>query len=360
MINHNNKKKFLFIDRDGTLVKEPQLDFQIDSIEKISFELDVFSSLIKLKKLGYRFIMVTNQDGLGTLNFSFESFMIPHNFILKIFKSQEIFFDQIFICPHYLKDNCQCRKPKLGLLMPWLNMIEWDKDNSYVIGDRKTDMQLADNLGIDGLQYEKHHLGWKQIISTIITNNRHAKISRVTQETNITVEVWLNKQGQSNIQTGINFFNHMLDQISTHGGFSMHILAKGDLHIDDHHTIEDIGIVLGEALLKALGDKIGINRFGFTLPMDESLSSCILDISNRPYFKFIGKFNYQKVGDFSTSMVEHFFRSLCYSMRCTIHLTADGSNDHHIIESLFKVFGRTLRQAIQLNGNILPSSKGIL
>ncbi|WP_367679659.1 bifunctional histidinol-phosphatase/imidazoleglycerol-phosphate dehydratase HisB [Buchnera aphidicola] len=359
-MNNNSKKKILFIDRDGTLVSEPNDNFQIDAINKIIFQPDVFVSLTKLKKFGYSFIMITNQDGLGTLDFPFDTFMESHNFILKIFQSQNIKFDEVLICPHYITDNCQCRKPKLGLVQPWLNMTEFDKKNSYVIGDRETDIELAMNMDISGIKYGENNLGWLDIASKIIEVDRYAKVYRLTKETEITVQVWLNQEGKSNIQTGINFFNHMLEQISIHGGFSMNILAKGDLHIDDHHTVEDIGIALGEALLQAIGDKKGIGRFGFTLPMDESISSCILDFSNRPYLNFIGSFHYQKIGDFNTDMVEHFFRSLSCSMCSTIHLKVVGKNDHHAIESLFKAFGRAIRQAIKLEGNMLPSSKGIL
>ncbi|XRX42541.1 MAG: bifunctional histidinol-phosphatase/imidazoleglycerol-phosphate dehydratase HisB [Buchnera aphidicola (Eriosoma harunire)] len=356
----NSNKKFLFIDRDGTLVDEPSVNYQIDKIDKIQFKPDVFYSLLSLKDIGYRFIMITNQDGLGTEEFTLESFKLSHDFILRVFRSQGIDFDDILICPHKVIDNCTCRKPKIGLVTPWLNMVGFDKKNSYVIGDRDTDLELASNMGIIGLKYGKNNLDWSQIAFKIIHNSRYSKIHRVTKETDIIVEVCLNLEKKYNISTGINFFDHMLEQIPIHSGCSVDILSKGDLHVDDHHIIEDTGIALGSALYEALGDRIGIQRFGCTLPMDESISSCILDLSNRPYFSFVGEFCYQKVSDFSTIMVEHFFRSLCYAMHSTMHITVQGRNDHHAIESIFKAFARTLRQAIKLDGRTLPSSKGML
>jgi len=353
-------EKLLFIDRDGTLISESKTNYQIDSIEKIEFEPKVIKSLISLKKYGYKFIMITNQDGLGTSNFPYSSFDIPHKFMLKVFESQGIVFDKILICPHTVEDHCSCRKPKLEMVRPWLNNETIRKKVSYVIGDRKTDIELAENMGINGILYNRRNLNWSQIVSKITKNNRYAKIFRQTKETKIIVEVWLDKKNSSIINTGLMFFNHMLEQISVHSGITMKIIAQGDIYIDDHHTIEDTGICLGQSLLEALGDKIGINRYGFTLPMDDSQATCVLDISGRPYLDFKAQFKNKKIGDMNTEMVEHFFYSLSYSMKSTIHISSSGKNDHHQIESIFKVFGRVLKEAIRVEGNQLLSSKGIL
>ncbi|MCU4137109.1 bifunctional histidinol-phosphatase/imidazoleglycerol-phosphate dehydratase HisB [Buchnera aphidicola (Sitobion miscanthi)] len=352
------KNKILFIDRDGTLIDEPFNTRQVDSMNKLVFKKNVISSLRKLIAMDYKLIMVTNQDGLGSKNFLFEDFNVPHTFMLKIFHSEGIIFDDILICPHFLDDNCTCRKPKINMIKPWLNKI--DRKSSYVIGDRDTDMELSENLKIKGIQYKEDVCSWIDIEKYIIKYNRHSEIFRETKETKVHIQVWLDLEEKSKINTGIKFFDHMLEQLSVHSGICMSIHTEGDLYIDDHHTIEDTGIVLGEALLKALGQKNGLGRFGFYLPMDESKSNCIMDISNRPYLNFKANFNHKMVGDLNTDMVEHFFYSLCYSMKITLHLYAEGKNDHHCIESLFKVFGRTLRQAIKIEGNVLPTSKGIL
>ncbi|CAL4042322.1 bifunctional histidinol-phosphatase/imidazoleglycerol-phosphate dehydratase HisB [Buchnera aphidicola] len=353
-------EKFLFIDRDGTLIAEPKTNYQIDSIEKIEFEPQVIYSLIKLSKYGYRLIMITNQDGLGTSSFPYNSFKTPHTFMLKVLKSQGIIFDSVLICPHNLKDNCSCRKPKIKMVQPWINNNSLNKEMSYVIGDRKTDIELANNMGINGILYNRKYLNWSKIVKKIIENNRFAKVSRKTKETEINVEVWLDKKKISVINTGLMFFNHMLEQIAIHSGITMNITAKGDISIDDHHTIEDTGICLGRSLLEALGNKIGINRYGFSLPMDESSATCLLDISGRPYLKFKAQFKNKLVGDMNTEMVEHFFYSLSYAMKSTIHIISLGKNDHHQIESIFKVFGRVLKEAIRIDGDQLLSSKGIL
>ncbi|QCI20257.1 bifunctional histidinol-phosphatase/imidazoleglycerol-phosphate dehydratase HisB [Buchnera aphidicola (Brachycaudus cardui)] len=352
------KNKILFIDRDGTLIEEPSDTYQVDSISKLVFKKNVISSLRKLIKLKYKLIMVTNQDGLGSEKFPLIDFNIPHFFMLNIFRTEGIIFDDILICPHFLEDNCMCRKPKIKMIEPWLSKI--DKEHSYVIGDRDTDITLSKNIQVKGIQYKENKCDWTDITQKIIKTNRCAEISRITKETNIYIKVYLDLEETSKINTGIKFFDHMLEQLAVHSGICMHIFVKGDLHIDDHHTVEDTGIVLGEALLQSLGKKNGLCRFGFYLPMDESRSNCIIDLSNRPYLKFQAKFNHQMVGDLNTSMIEHFFYSLCYSMKITLHLFAEGQNDHHCAESLFKVFGRALRQAIKIEGNMLPTSKGIL
>jgi imidazoleglycerol-phosphate dehydratase/histidinol-phosphatase len=353
-------ERILFIDRDGTLIEEPH-DKQVDSLAKLRLAAGVIPALLDLARAGYRFVLVSNQDGLGTASFPAEDFQAPQDFMREIFASQGIEFDAEFFCPHFPADDCDCRKPRTGLLTQFLAGREIDKANSFVIGDRQTDLDLAANLGIEGIRiHGDAGETWPAIAARLARPERIARVTRRTKETDISVTVNLDRETPVSISTGIGFFDHMLEQVARHGGFALELTCQGDLTVDEHHTVEDCALALGAALRQALGDKRGIGRYGFVLPMDEAEAHVSIDLSARPYLVFEGKFARERVGELPIELVPHFFRSLADSLGAAIHIRVTGENTHHMVESCFKGVGRALRQAIRVEGAELPSSKGTL
>ena len=353
----------LFVDRDGTLIEEPA-DFQIDRYEKLRFVPGVIPALLRLRDAGYQFVMVTNQDGLGTETFPQQDFDGPHALMLQVFQSQGIVFRDILIDRSLPAEGLPTRKPGVGLALPYLQDRTIDWARSAMVGDRETDDAFAGNLGIRAFRLRTPQFGgqwdWAGIAHVLANAPRAARVVRNTKETQIQVEVDLDRAGEPQVATGLGFFDHMLEQLGKHGGFAMSLRCDGDLRIDEHHTVEDSALALGQALREALGDKRGIGRYGFTLPMDESLASAALDFSGRPYLVFDGSFARERVGELPTELVPHFFRSLCESAGLNLNLQVRGDNDHHKVEACFKATARALRQAIRREGSELPSTKGLL
>ena len=351
--------KILFIDRDGVLIEEPA-DEQIDSYEKFHLIDGVIPALLRLRDAGFEFVMVSNQDGLGTASFPREHFEGPQALLLQILASQGIKFREILIDEHFPSDNSPNRKPGIGLALHYLRDRSIDLDASAMVGDRDSDGQFAGNLGVRFFRFGAGGHSWREIAHALADAPRTASVERVTKETRIRVEVDLDRIADPLVATGHGFFDHMLEQLGKHGGFALQVSCAGDLHIDEHHTVEDCALALGAALKQALGDKRGIGRYGFTLPMDETQASATLDLSGRPYFVFDGQFPRESVGDLATELVPHFFRSLCEAAGLNLHLSVRGDNAHHMVEACFKVVARALRQAISRQGSELPSTKGVL
>jgi imidazoleglycerol-phosphate dehydratase/histidinol-phosphatase len=377
-------KKVLFIDRDGTIVLEPE-NYQLDALEKVEFYPKAFQYLAKIaNELDYELAMVTNQDGLGTDSFPEDTFWPTQNFILKAFENEGILFDDIFIDRSFPEDNAPTRKPRTGMLTKYLNNPEYDLANSFVLGDRLTDIELAKNLGAkaifindnDGIgtneiSSKREELdetiilqtkSWKEIYEFLKLEARSASITRKTNETDIFIDLNLDGTGKSKIETGIAFFDHMLDQIARHGQMDLEILVKGDLEVDEHHTIEDTAIALGEVFAKALGNKLGIERYGFCLPMDDCLAQVAIDFGGRNWLVWETEFKREMVGKMPTEMFYHFFKSFSDGAKANINIKAEGTNEHHKIEAIFKAFAKAIKVAVKRDTEkmILPSTKGML
>ena len=363
------KKKALFIDRDGTLVIEPPIDYQIDSLDKLEFYPGVFQWLSKIaKELDYELVMVTNQDGMGTDLFPEEQFWPAQNKIIQAFKNEGVLFSEVLIDRSLPEDCAPTRKPGIGMLNKYI-YGNYDLGNSFVIGDRETDIELAENLQCKSVFLGKSTsrattlktTSWEQIYTHLKSRPRVSTILRSTSETNIKLELNLDGSGKSNISTGLFFFDHMLEQITQHGNLDLYIKVSGDLHVDEHHTIEDVGLALGEAFLGAMGSKKGIERYGFLLPMDDCLAQVAIDFGGRPYLVWDVQFIREKIGDVPTEMFAHFFRSFTETAKCNLNIKAEGSNEHHKIESIFKATARAIKMAVaKTNTSLIPSTKGVL
>jgi len=378
----NTKKRVLFIDRDGTLVLEPPIDFQLDSLEKLEFYPHVFRNLNFIRtKLDFKFVMVTNQDGMGTISFPEEKFWPAQDKVLKAFENEGVLFDNIHIDRSMPADNAPTRKPLLGMLQEYLTE-DYDMSGSFVIGDRLTDVHMAKNLGCRAILLSKPYEEitnslvsaglegvcalitdkWDDITAFLFAGERTAVVARKTHETDIYVSINLDGSGKTDIDTGLSFFNHMLDQIGKHAGIDLTIKTKGDLEVDEHHTVEDTAIALGEALLKALGDKRGLERYGYCLPMDDCLCTVALDFGGRSWLVWDAEFKRERVGDVPIEMFLHFFKSLSDAAKMNLNIKAEGENEHHKIEGIFKAFARAIKMAIRrdIYKYELPSTKGIL
>ena len=356
------KYRILFIDRDGTLIKEPA-DEQIDSFEKLCFTKGVIRNLAFIKQhLDFKLVMVSNQDGLGTASFPEDTFWPVHNFILQTLASEGITFDAIHIDRHFPEDNHPDRKPGIGMLKEYIDNPIYDLENSYVIGDRETDRKLAKNLGCKAFILDEEEVTWDTIAEQLFAGERRASVKRKTKGTDISIELLLDGNGKCNIHTGIGFFDHMLEQIGKHGMIDLNIDVKGDLNVDEHHTIEDTAIALGECIRKALGDKRGIERYGYTLPMDDCLASVALDFGGRPWLVWDVEFHREYIGDMPTEMFFHFFKSLSDAALMNLNIKAEGTNEHHKIEGIFKALARSLKMAVKrdIYHFELPSTKGVL
>jgi imidazoleglycerol-phosphate dehydratase / histidinol-phosphatase len=388
-------KKVLFIDRDGTLILEPPTDFQVDSLEKLEFYPHVFKYLGKIaEELDYELVIVTNQDGLGTASFPEETYHPAQDKMMQTFKNEGIHFAAVHVDKTFEHENATTRKPQIGLLMKYvLNTVDegnpvvggkgvYDLSNSFVIGDRVTDVQLAQNLGAKGILLVEdnddkilkiNELGlekvcalttpnWKDIYEFLKLKDRTATVRRTTKETDITIELTLDGKGKGDMKTGLGFFDHMLDQLARHSGSDLKIHVHGDLHIDEHHTIEDTALALGEAYHQALGSKLGIERYGFCLPMDDCLAQAAIDFGGRPWLVWEADFKREKIGEMPTEMFYHFFKSFTDSARCNLNIKAEGTNEHHKIEAIFKVFAKAIKMAIKRDpyNMQLPSTKGVL
>jgi imidazoleglycerol-phosphate dehydratase / histidinol-phosphatase len=373
-------KKALFIDRDGTLISEPPADFQVDSLEKLEFMPGVIRNLYRISKnMDFEFVMVTNQDGLGTSSFPENTFWPSQEKMLKTFEGEKIHFEDILIDKTFPEENAPSRKPGTALLGKYLDG-SYDLSGSFVIGDRITDVQLALNMGAKAIFFKGQefkesiaNLGlseccvlypesWDEIYAFLAIGERTATVSRKTAETDIFVKLELDGSGKSSVSTGLGFFDHMLDQIARHSGCNLEVKVKGDLHVDEHHTIEDTGIALGEAFYKALGSKRGIERYGFCLPMDDCLAQVSIDFGGRAWIVWEAEFKREKIGEMPTEMFYHFFKSLSDSAKMNLNIKAEGDNEHHKIEGIFKSFARAIKRAIRydLDNLVLPSTKGSL